>query len=311
MNGWQAFRTGLAHTLRYWQVLLVLFAANLLSASLLVLLPALSLASGLGHRPAIRQAADGVDAWFVIETMMSSLANEALEQEGAETELTRGLQQTVLSGSVIAAVLPLLAGLPAAFLNGGLLLVFLQARQPFRWRRFLWGCWHWFGTFLLLGLVQGIVFALIFVPAIAVAAVAVVSIGRWLAWVAIPGLALVAVFGMMLIECARMVAVVERTRNPFVAFGRAVRFVFRHPLPVAGLYGLSVLLAGLLHLLFRLVLMPPLPLDWWPVVFLVQQTFVLARLGTRLVRLAGGVALIDVTQKAELRPRDMAPAQVP
>jgi len=37
--------------------------------------------------------------------------------------------------------------------------------------------------------------------------------------------------------------------------------------------------------------MPHLPLDWWPLVLLVQQTFILGRLWARLVRLAGGVAL--------------------
>jgi hypothetical protein len=88
-----------------------------------------------------------------------------------------------------------------------------------------------------------------------------------------------------------VVAVVEGTQNVFQAFAGALRFVFRHALPVAGLYGLALLLLGTLHVLFRQGLMPRLPLDWWLLVLLVQQLFILARLWARLVRLAGGVAL--------------------
>ena len=31
-----------------------------------------------------------------------------------------------------------------------------RSSLPFRWRRFLWGCWRWFGAFLLLGVMQGL-----------------------------------------------------------------------------------------------------------------------------------------------------------
>jgi hypothetical protein len=72
-----------------------------------------------------------------------------------------------------------------------------------------------------------------------------------------------------------------------------VRFVFRNFPGVAGLYGLALLMLGLLHALFRWGLMANMPLDWWLLVLFVQQTFVLARLGARLVRLAGGVALVQ------------------
>jgi hypothetical protein len=61
---------------------------------------------------------------------------------------------------------------------------------------------------------------------------------------------------------------------------------------VAGLYGLALALLGALHALYRWGVMAHLPLGWWPVVLLVQQAFILGRLGVRLVRLAGGVALV-------------------
>jgi hypothetical protein len=70
-----------------------------------------------------------------------------------------------------------------------------------------------------------------------------------------------------------------------------VRFVFHNLKPVAVLYGLALLLTVLLHALFRWGLLAHLPLGWWPLVFLAQQTFILARLGARLARLAGGVTL--------------------
>jgi apolipoprotein N-acyltransferase len=297
MNGWQAFRRGLSLSLRCQQVVLLLFAVNLLSALLLAILPALALASSLGHLPAIREAADGVDAWFVLESMMSPLTSVALEQDPAEA----GLGQAALLGLLIAGILPLLAWLPATFLNGGLLLTYVEAVRrkaqgqdplPFRLRRFLWGCWHWWGAFLLLGVIQGFAFALIVLPSIIVGVLAVSAVGYWLAWVVLPLLGLLVVLGLVLVEWIRILAVVTGTRNLFRAFGQAVRFVFRHLLPVTGLYGLSLLLVAVLHAVYRLGLMPVLPLDWWPLVLLVQQTFILARLLTRVARLAGGVVLI-------------------
>ena len=130
MDGWRAFRSGLARTVRYPQVLLALFAANLLSALLLATLPALILASGPGQTPAIHQAADGVDAWMVIDALMSPLANAAQEQAGVDLELASGLRGTVLLGLITAAALPFAAWLPSAFLNGGLLMTYAESPQP-------------------------------------------------------------------------------------------------------------------------------------------------------------------------------------
>jgi hypothetical protein len=292
MNGWLAFRTGISRMVHHWQALLIVFAVNLLAALLLATLPALSLVPDLGHRPAIRKVADGVDAWLVVETTLSPFTNAVLEQGGPGRESPPGLQQTILWVLLAAATVPLAAWLPAAFLNGGLLRIYAEADQPFRWRRFFRGCWHWWGMFLLLGVVQGIAFLAILVPGIALGVVAVVAAGGWLAWMVIAGLALVGVFALALIECTRIVAVVEGTRNLLHAFAGAMRFVLRHPLSLAGFYGLALLLAGVLHAGYRLGLMPHLPLDQWLLVLVVQQTFILARLATRLVRLAGGVVLI-------------------
>jgi hypothetical protein len=299
VNGLGAFRTGLSRLLRYRQVLLLLFGVNLLSALLLAVLPAAGLAAEFGHRLAMRLAADGVDAWLVIETLMAPLSSTVLAGEGWP-ELTRRLQQATLVGLTTALALPLLAWLSAAFLSGGVLLTYAEApqpfdefeTQPFRWRRFLWGCYHWFGAFLLLGALQALASSVLFVPLAGIAVGAIAAAGRWLTWVVVPLLAAVAALWLAMTECTRIVAVVGQTRNIFRAFGGAVRFVFRNFPAVAGLYGLALAVLGSLHALYRWGLMAYLPLDWWPLVLIVQQAFILTRLGARLVRLAGSVALV-------------------
>ena len=204
---------------------------------------------------------------------------------------TAQLRQATLLGLLTALALPLIAWLPAAFLGGGVLLIYAEAPLPFRWRRFLWGCWHWFGVFLLLGTAQGIVSATLFVLVVSVALGAVAAVGGWLAWLVVPPLVFVALLWLALMECTRIAAVVGQTRNVFRAFGEAVRFVLRNFFAVTGLYGLALLLLGLLHALYRWGLMARLPLDWWLLVLVVQQAFILARLWARLLRTAGGTVL--------------------
>lgn len=290
MNAWIASRTGLTRALRYPWVLLILFVVNLASALLLATLPALGLTSWLGHRPAIRHAADGTDAWLVIEGLLASFADTALGQTAGASEFARKAIYFALVNLAAWLLLPLLAWLPAAFLTGGVLLTYAEAPASFRLRRFLWGCWHWFGAFLLLSLVQGLIFVVFFTVGIAVTAL-VASLAGWLTWAVLALLVLFALIGLVLFECTRIIAVVEGIRNVARAFSRAVRFCFRRPLAVAGLYGLALLALGLAHALFRLGVLPHLPLTWWLLVLVVQQVFVFARLWARLARLAGAAAL--------------------
>jgi hypothetical protein len=290
VSGWDAFCSGLSRATRYRWVWFTLFAANLASGLLLAALPALGLASWLGHRPAIRQAADGVDAWLVVETLTSPLGETALG-ESLLSGSPRALRQGMLLSLLTLAALPALAWLPVTFLTGGALLTYAEAPQPFRWRRFLWGCWRWWGPFSLLSLVQAGVSIVLFLPLVAVAVGAVAAVGRWLAWLAVPLLGLVAALWLALVECTRAIAVLEETRNVIRALVAAARFIFRHFPALAGLYGPMLLLLILLHALYRWGLAPRLPLAWWPLVLIVQQAFILARLWARLARIAGGVAL--------------------
>ncbi len=289
-NAWTAFRTALVRASRYRWVVLIMFVANLSGALLLTVLPAWSLADGLGHRPAIHQAAGGVDAWLVFETLMS--ANTSATLTGG-SEAASEFRLTTLLAWLSMLALPFVAGLPAAFLGGGVLLTFAEAPAPFRWRRFVWGCWHWWGSFLLLSAVQVLVSTL-FVPLTGALVGAVTAVGGWLAWILAPPLALLALLWLALVEFVRVAAIVGQTRNVFQALAGALRFVlsgFRNLVAVLGFYVLALSLLGLLHALYRWGLMPRLPLEMWPLVLVVQQTFILARLWARLVRMAGGVAL--------------------
>jgi hypothetical protein len=153
---------------------------------------------------------------------------------------------------------------------------------------------------LILGLIQVLVFLALLLPAVPLILAASAG-GGWPGWAAAAGLGLAALLWLVLVECTRIQAVLSGTRNIFRAFGGALRFVLRRPLPVAVLYGLVLLVVGLAHLVYRQGIMPRLSLDWWPVVLLVQQSFILLRLGSRLVRLAGGVALIGAHAGLELR----------
>jgi hypothetical protein len=294
MSGWQAFRAGLGRTFRYPQVWMILFAVNLLSALALATVPAMGLASGLGHRPAMQDAADGVDAWYVVETLPAPLSEGVLGGESMPSAPSPGAPLAILLGTLAILALPLVVGLPSAFVSGGLLLTYVEAPRPFRWRRFLWGGWHWWGAFVLLALIQGILVLLVVGPMVGAGVGIVAAAGSAAAWAVVPLLGLVGAAGLALVELCRAFAVAEGTRNLFQALGQAARYLVRHPLAVGGLYLLSLLGVAVLHALFRLGLLPLLPLDWWPLVLLVQQTFVLLRLGTRLARLAGVVALIGV-----------------
>jgi hypothetical protein len=297
-NGWTAFRVGLSRAVRYRWVLLILFAINLLGAVPLVALPAIGLASGFGFRPAIRQAADGVDPWMVIETMMTPVTSMTLGGQ-EQARLMGQLQQMTLLGLLTTLAIPIIAWLPAAFLSGGVLLTYAEAEQspdersspPFRWRRFLWGCWHWFGAFLLLGVMQGLASGALSVPLIGAAVGGMALAGGWMAWIAGPVLACVVALWLALMEYTRIAAVIRGTRNVFRAFGDAVRFIFRNFSAVTGLYSLALLLLMALHVLYRWGLMRHLPLERWLLVFIVQQAFITARLWARLARWAGGVVL--------------------
>lgn len=289
-QGWRAFYHGMFQALAYWQLLLLLFAAGLFSALLLALLPALGLAAGLGQRPALQEAAGGVPPWLVLETLLSPAA----------AGLEPGGRQVIVPGLAAVLILPVVAWLSGAFLAGGSLLTYREAPQRFAWRRFLYGCWRWFGPFLLVGLLQAISLGMILLLGLVVAGIATALAGGWLLWPALALLAALLAGWWLLLEYSRLFAVVEDTRNVVRSFVQAAGFVIRRPLVLLGLYGPLLLLLLLLHALYGWGIEPALPLAWWPLVLLVQQAFVMIRLAVRLARLAGGLNLISQLHTPEL-----------
>lgn len=310
-RGWQAFLSGAARAAHYWQVLLILFGASLAGGLLLALPPALGLAAGLGQRPAIREAADGLDAWLVLETLLSGPLAAALEPAGAELEPL--LEQALLPGLLAALMVPLLAWLSGAFLTGGILVTYRDAPLPFSGRSFLAGCWRWFGAFLLLGLVQAVSLAGgVLLALLAAGLVAAIS-SRLVGVVLVASLLLVGVW-LVVLEYTRLLAVAQGTRNVVRTLFEALGFVTRQPLAVLAVYGPALLLLGLLHLGYGLGLAPYLPPAWWPLVVLVQQVFILARLAARLARLAGGMALVGPANYPQFntgQPGRIEPGQGP
>lgn len=284
-----ALSSGLRRLLRHPQALLIGYLANFLTAGLLVLLPLVSLAEP-AHRSAIRDAADGIDAWLITEIIESPITYGALQ--GLENpEPPPWFNNLILLGGFLTLLVPIAAWIPASFLNGGILLTYLEDR--FGWRRFLWGCWHWFGAFFLLNITQGFLATVTFGGLLTALLALSAILGNWINWIGFPLIILLALLWLAIFESTRLLAVREGTRNIFQAFGKAIRFVFSKLLTLFLLYIFSLLSLSLVHAIFRLGLMPILPLSWWPIVLIFTQLFIILRLGIRLARWAGLVALIS------------------
>jgi hypothetical protein len=288
VNGLQAFLTGLARFPRYPQLLFSAYAFNLLSALLLLLIPAFFLLKPAQYTT-IQTAADGIDTWLVTELMMSTTTYSAL-QGLSETLPPDWLGQSILVivGTLLA--IPLLSWLPSSFLAGGTLLTYVEAPQEFSWRRFLWGCWHWFGSFLLINMLLGFVTQVLVILLLTGIGFAFSSTGGWSNWITIPIFVLIMVPWLAILEYTRLLAVSNNTRNTFQALWKAIRLVFRRPLALMGLYALSLLTLLLMHIIFRPLLLSKF-ISWWPLCLIISQIFIVFRLSTRLVRWAGAVSI--------------------
>lgn len=285
MNGARIFRGGIGYMLQRWQLLIPFYALNLFSALILILLPAILLIAP-AQRPTIRDAANGVDGWMILDILMSPLTSQILEIKESDSTL----QLATLVGVITLAVIPTIAGVANAFLNGGILLVYHKQTQSFQWQRFVWGCWHWFSAFLLLGLTQFMLVLVIFGTLIS-GAITLIGLAEWTTWIVIPILILLMVLWLGVMELTGAQMIVGSTRNFARAFFDSLRGIVRRPIHFLVFYGLVTLTLIAAHLIFNFV-MPYVPLSWIPLVLIIQQGFVIARLGLRLVRAAGCIILI-------------------
>jgi hypothetical protein len=295
MSAWTAFRTGLGQVVKYWQVMVVLYGVALTTGVVVILLPALQLVEP-ARLTMIQDAAQGISAWMVQE-----LAGILPNLPGMPVETTQSiplqeLPAVLLFGLGGAAAIPLIAWFTGSALAGGMLLIYSEAPNPFRWTRFLWGCWHWWGVFLAVSVFQAVFILFMFYAGIMLSQATLDS-----SWVVINNLAAVPLFaflllalsGIALLEITRVSAVQVETRNPLKAIRYALVLTVRRPWSLVSFYLLAAIFIVFVHLTFRLGLFPHLPLYFWPVVLLAQQVFVLVRLFVRSQRLAGITALVD------------------
>jgi hypothetical protein len=299
MRLWKALRDGITTATRIPAPLAVLFIVYLAGALVLTAPVTLALNSWVGHRLAARDLACDFDGMLMMESLLSG--NAALQPAGtsdaagappapgalAESRAT-ATALLVMIGMALTAVL--LAPLPSTALGGGVLLTYVEGR--FAWRRFLWGAWHWLFSFLVLAAIFALCAAFIVTlgVGVAVALEAVKVSVLTVPVLVLTGLVYVAL--AMTFEYARVIAVAEGTRNVFRALGRAVVFIVRQPVPAFGLYLLMAALGLALIPLYAGVVAPFIPFEWGLVGIAAQQLFIVARLWTRLARLAGEMELL-------------------
>jgi hypothetical protein len=155
--------------------------------------------------------------------------------------------------------------------------------------RFMWGGWRWMSTFVVLAALQFLATLLLVGPLLAFGATLALQPGAW-GLLLLPIAALAAAW-LALFEQARVWCVLNDSRSPFRALGRAFVALARRPLLWAALYGLNLLALLGLHALFRLALLPAAA-PYWPLALLAQQVFIIARLFFRVARLSGGMEIL-------------------
>jgi hypothetical protein len=283
MAGWRAFKEGAAQSLRFWPLLLLFALVVAGSAGLAALLPGLALLPAAYHSP-FAELINGVEVWMFLDLLaQTSHSDFGLPQSG--------LGAAILPWVIAVLLLPLLSTAVMAFFQGGILQSYFEDTQRIQWNRFWWASWHYWGAFLLLGLLQGLLFLFIFMP-LAAGGIALSLRATWLGLLVLPLLGLLFLVGVMVGELARAYAVARGTRNILHVFGLGLKAVIRRPLAWIGLYFPAVMLLAGLHLVFRLGVLPALEPGMWLLYYSAAQVFILARAWARLLRLSGVVHLV-------------------
>jgi hypothetical protein len=278
-----ALSEGARRVLRLWPALLLMLLGTLLSAGLLALVPALNV-SALANRPAIARMAAGVPAWQIID--LFGLTG------GAVSAGSPGAGNNSLISLLLAFVaMPVVGGVVSAFLYGGVLLTYKENVDDFDFARFVWGCWRWFGAYLAVGLVQALLFLVLYLP-LAGLLIFLFSRAPGGVWAGIAVTLVLGILWLAIFELARVRLVLDGTRNPFRALGQAFRDLFGCPLPVLVFYDTALLILLAVHAIFRLGINPRVPLDALLLAVAVQQGFILVRLFCQALRLAGLMVML-------------------
>lgn len=290
MGPLSALMTGLRRAIQYWPAWLLMFIATLAVAIPLALFPAASLLEA-AHRPVIEDIAKGVESWQALD-LLRLMDTSQIPADQRSLAAPQSLMNNIAYLGLLVLLLPVVGGIASAFIWGGVLLTYQEAPRPFNLLRFLWGCWHWFGTFLLLAVVQAAVFIATYLLWF-VAIGALSQLGQIGLIIGVVLLLLDAGVWVAIFEVAGVQCVVRNTQNAFTGLGRGIRMVFSRFLTVAVFYALALLGLLLVHIVFRGLLIPQLNMAMLIPALIVQQGFILMRLFARAFRLAGLTALVD------------------
>ena len=285
---------GLKWSLRYWQLLVLWYLFYLLSAVVLAILPAVGLLD-FSRSTAIRDLADGMDAWLLSDLLLGGLAGSPDAGQGGPPSLNTGTSLSLLGLLVILILLPLLAWLPAVFLSGGTLQTYAGAPGPFNFKQFLKECRAWFGLLIVLSLIELAGLALLVGAALLLLPLAF-SFHQVLGYGLVFIFVLLLFLGLIFFDISAAALVTSERRAIFPAFQSAFRTILGRPLTIFILFILALGLLILFHVVFRLGLFPLLPFSIWPLVLIAQQVFITLRLWTRLFRWAGGVEAVKAAR---------------
>jgi hypothetical protein len=275
-----SFIVGIKHASRSWKMILLLLAVNILFALPMTVPVFLFVMKTTGGTVfAQRLFADNWDAVW-----LSDMINDQIP--GASfADLTVEL-------TVMLCVTGLLYLIANTFLAGGILEVFASEDGRFTMKKFFSGCGAYFWRFFRLFLVSLIFYAI----AVGVYVLLTSQIdatdkratvekpGALKTWAAV--LLLLALFSIvnMIVDYARIGAVVGERRKMFREWFKAARFAFRRFLRAYGLY-LTISLTGILVFAFFVWLRGGLHQNSYANVFLaflVGQTAIASRMWTRM-----------------------------
>jgi hypothetical protein len=280
----------------------VLFIVNLAGGLLLTCLPAVEMLDP-AHFTAVREAAAGVPTWLAGETLLNPVGNLSLQIGTNQRALSPALQGGIVALLLALGLLPGIAWLSGSLVSGGLLLAYKESLggddapadgSPgwrFDWKRFAWGCWHYWGAFLLFSLVQSLLTAGIFIPVLVLISVAF-GLAPWSAVLLAPVFLFLVLLWTGFVELAQVSLVMGENRRIGRALREAWAILRRQTARLSVYYLLSLALLLVIHLVFRIVIFPRMPLAFWPLVLVLQQAFIFLRLWARASRLAGDMQFV-------------------
>jgi hypothetical protein len=310
MNAREAFRKGWLRSGFYWQALIPLFLVNLLSGLLMAALPSLELL-GPAHYTSIRDAASGVPTWMASEILFSPINTAEQAGTSVNQSLPSDISTGILALLIALGLLPFLSWIPGSLMNGGVLATYWGWPDPFRWRKFLQGCWHYWGAFLLFGLLQTLLTLLLIIPLLGVFSIAA-ALFSWSAILLAPLFLFLLILWTAFTEVTQVYLVAGGKRKIGEALREALSLLRHQLISLASYYIVSLLLLLGLHVIFRGGIFPRMPLATWPLVLVLQQSFIVLRLWAHASRLAGDTEYVrgqgvKSAELAELQTSGEAP----